>query len=79
MNMPPNPDALRAWADNGPTIPEPAPERKVYTHCGVWTRHGFLEMLPTTFIEYELPELSPDEQIEAARRYVRKMYGDDGP
>jgi hypothetical protein len=51
----------------------------VYTHCGVWTQHGFWQMLPSTFIEYELPELSSDEQIEAARRYIQAKYNDEDP
>jgi hypothetical protein len=48
----------------------------MYTPFGIWTPHGFWKLMTEDPFRYELPELTPDEQIEAAWRYLRKMYGD---
>jgi hypothetical protein len=72
MTTPPDPRyALRAWADDGPP---PAPVRRGRTTFGIWTPHGFWQLLLEEPFRYELPELTPDEQIEAARRYIQSKY-----
>jgi SLT domain-containing protein len=39
-----------------------------------WSGYGFWQLLPSTFSDYELPELTPEEQVEAAMRYIKKHY-----
>lgn len=46
--------------------------------CGIWTPNGFWQLLPMGPFVYELPERTPEENIEAANRYMRKLlYGED--
>jgi hypothetical protein len=67
---------LSFWADFGPPEPEPEPEpHEKQTTFGFWTPNGFWQFIPSTFPDYEPPELTDDEMIAAAFRYAKKMYG----
>lgn len=50
-----------------PTLPMPI--RRIITPGG-----GFMEITPTPAYIREVPELDPDEQLEAALRYIQNKY-----
>jgi hypothetical protein len=45
---------------------------------GFWTPNGFWQLLPPEPIHYEIPDMTAEERIEAAQRYIKSLLAKNG-